>query len=166
MQTLPFDYRRVLQTMNENSVNYLLIGGLNYFLVHKPVTTQDIDLLIEDTPENRSACEQALVELDAEWGKSDDDWGPVKAKSKGWLEAQSVYCLLTPFGPVDVFRSVPGIPGFSDAMFRGINYEIDAGLTVKLICARDLLKCQLALPEKYRKAERIDFLRGVLGNEQ
>lgn len=166
MQTLPFDYRRVLQTMNENSVNYLLIGGLNYFLVHKPVTTQDIDLLIEDTPENRSACEHALVELDAEWGKSDDDWGPVKAKSTGWLDAQSVYCLLTRFGPVDVFRTVPGIPSFREAMIREVNIEIDAGLRVKLICASDLLQCQLALPENYRKTERINYLRGVLGNER
>jgi len=41
MATLPFDYRQVFSAMNRFSVSYLLVGGLNFFLLHKPVTTQD-----------------------------------------------------------------------------------------------------------------------------
>jgi len=48
MASLSFDCRRVFLTMNSHSVSYLLVGGLNYFLLHKPVTTQGIDLLIEE----------------------------------------------------------------------------------------------------------------------
>jgi hypothetical protein len=162
MASLPFDYRQVFIAMNRNCVSFLLVGGLNYFLAHNPVTTQDIDLLIQDTPENRTACEIALNELGAQWGKGDDDWGPVNAKHCGWLWGQSVFCLLTKFGPVDIFLSLPGISSYTDALLRSKSFRLDDEVQVQLISAGDLLACQTALPEIYQKKERIQFLRGVL----
>ncbi|HUP82441.1 MAG TPA: hypothetical protein VM260_28060 [Pirellula sp.] len=166
MEKLPFDYRRVFSAMNRNSVSYLLVGGLNYFLAHKPVTTQDIDLLIDDTPENRSSCENALIDLFAEWGRRDEDWGPVCAKPRGWLWGQNVFCLLTQFGPVDIFISLPGISSYAEAKQESIAFQVDNDLQIQLISARDLLECQMALPEIYRKPERIHYLRGVVENDR
>ena len=166
VENLPFDYRRVFFAMNRHAVSFLLIGGLNYFLAHKPVTTQDIDLLIDDTSNNRSACENAMIDLAAEWGKRDDEWGPVVAKPKGWLWGQSVFCLLTQCGPVDIFLSLPGISGYSDAMNRSVSFDLGADMQIQLISAYDLLACQMALPEIYRKQERIHFLRGVLDSDR
>jgi len=166
MEFLPFDYRRVFLAMNRNAVSFLLIGGLNYFLVHKPVTTQDIDLYIDDSTENRHACELALNDIGAEWGRRDEDWGPVNAKNRGWLSGQSVFCLLTQFGPVDIFLSLPGIPSFSEAKLRSTTFDVDGESRIHLMSARDLLECQLALPEVYRKPERIQHLREVLKNAQ
>lgn len=162
MENLPFDYRQVFFAMNRNEVSFLLVGGLNYFLVHKPVTTQDIDLLIDDTSENRLACEKALDDLGAQWGKSDDDWGPVTEKPQGWLSGQSVFCLLTLFAPVDIFLSLPGILSYADAKLRSLSYEVDKDVQIKLISTRDLLECQLALPVVYQRSDRIQYLRGVL----
>ena len=85
--------------MNRNAVSYLLVGGLNYFLAHKPVTTQDIDLLIDEAKE------------------------------------------------------------------ESISFQVDNDLQIQLISARDLLECQMALPEIYRKPERIHYLRGVVEND-
>jgi hypothetical protein len=147
-------------------VSYLLVGGLNYFLRHKPVTTQDIDLLIDDTPQNRRLCEIALVELGAEWGRRDEDWGSVSAKPNGWLSGQSVFCLLTRFGPVDIFLSIPGISNFSEARLRSVLFEIDPSTQVRLISTVDLLACQFAIPEIYRKRERIAHLQGIIANGQ
>jgi hypothetical protein len=165
MESLPFDYRRVFQAMNQNRVSYLLIGGLNYFLAFKPVTTQDIDLWIEDTPENRSACEMALAELGAEWGKRDEDWSLVNQKPSGWLTGQCVFCLLTRFGPVDIFLSVPGLPDFSRARRDATIFTIDRELSTPLISANDLLSCQLALPTIQQKQERVRTLQEFLAND-
>jgi len=165
MEILPFDYRRVFSVMNGHSVAFLLVGGLNYFFLHKPVTTQDIDLLIEDTPQNRSRCERALTELNGDWGRNDDDWGPVCAKQDGWLSNQGVFCLLTHCGPVDIFLSIPGIPNYHEAFLRSVELELDLTTSVRLISARDLLACQLAIPEVNRKSERVAFLRGILEHE-
>lgn len=150
--------------MNTHSVTYLLVGGLNFFLLHKPVTTQDIDLLIDNTPQNRKCCELALSGIDAEWGRQELDWGPVSIKPSGWLSGQSVFCLLTKFGPVDIFLELPGIPSFQEASIRSVAFELDSAESVRLISASDLLACQLAIPEIYRKSERIAFLRETIGN--
>ena len=40
----------------------------------------DVDFWIEDAPENRRRCEEALVELEAEWGATEADSGPVAAR--------------------------------------------------------------------------------------
>jgi hypothetical protein len=76
---------RILATFNTHRVPYLLIGGMNFLLRHAPVLTSDVDLWIEDAPENCTRCEQALAELGAEWGTADADWGPVAGKRPGWL---------------------------------------------------------------------------------
>jgi hypothetical protein len=148
--------------MNRHSVSFLLIGGLNYFLVHKPVTTQDIDLFIDDSHTNRTACEAALAELDGEWGRRDEDWGPVAEKMPGWLRGQSVFCLLTSTGPVDIFLSVPGLSDFESCAERAINFSLDSDMSIRLLSSRDMLECQLNIPETDRKTERIKHLREVI----
>ena len=82
----------ILTTLNQHRLDYLLIGGVNFLLRHAPVLTYDIDVWIDDTADNRRRGEAALVELKAEWGMSDEDWGPVAAKRQGWLDNRTVCC--------------------------------------------------------------------------
>ena len=89
---------QILKTLNAHQVAYILIGGMNFLLRHAPVLTYDVDLWIEDTPENLRRCEQALAELQAQWGPSEKDWGPVAGKASGWLGSQPVFCLTSPHG--------------------------------------------------------------------
>lgn len=159
---ISFDYKVVLQTLQDHQLRFLLIGGLNYFLVHQAVATQDIDILIEDSVENRAICETALVKLEAEWGKVDADWGLVSRNPSGWMESQMVYCMLTKYGPLDVFRAVPGIDSFEQAWSRSVTLQLQGSLSVRLISANDLLSCQLALPEDSRRLDRVVYLKKVL----
>jgi hypothetical protein len=53
------DVDHFLATLNRRDVSYLLIGGVNFLLRHEPVSTYDIDIWIDDTPEDRSECETA-----------------------------------------------------------------------------------------------------------
>jgi hypothetical protein len=66
---------RILETFNRQQVAYLLIGGMNFLLGHKPVLTYDVDLWVEDTEENLRRCEAALAELDAEWRRTAGESG-------------------------------------------------------------------------------------------
>ncbi len=76
---------RILDELNRHKVAYILIGGVNYLLRHKPVLTFDIDIWIEDNPANRQRCQRALEELDAEWGLTDDQCAPYASIRKiGW----------------------------------------------------------------------------------
>ena len=138
-KVLTLDYERVFRVMNDCDVEFLLIGGLNYYLLHRPVSTQDIDLFINDSVANRSRCEFALADLGAQWGRTDDDWGPVDKKTPGWLSSQGVYCLLTTAGPVDIFRSVAGVDSFSRALKESKDVIVGTGTAVRLIGPKDLL---------------------------
>lgn len=154
---------RILQTMSAHAVDFLLIGGVNFMLRHEPVLTYDVDLWIEDSADNLRRCEAALAELQAEWGKTDEDWGPVAAKQAGWLERQAVYCLTSPHGSIDVFRAVRGLRSWSECRERAVAVQSPAGVDLLALCDQDMLQCQLALPEGERNARRVDALKKALG---
>lgn len=153
----------VMKAFNSASVKYLLIGGVNYLLRHEPVLTFDIDLWIEDSPENRKRCEHALAALGSEWGADEKTWRPVKGMAAGWLDRQQVFCLTSPHGAIDIFRRVNGLDDWRSAWARGTDETTTAGVAFRSLSDADMLACQMALPEKDRKHERVERLRGILG---
>jgi hypothetical protein len=153
---------RILQTLNSHRVAYLLIGGVNFLLRHAPVLTYDIDLWVEDTSENLRRVEKALSELQAEWGQTDHDWGPVAGKSQGWLSGQGVFCLTSPDGAIDIFRSVKGLHSWAECRARAIADSTPAGTPFVGLSDQDMLKSQMALPEKERDPRRVGALEEAL----
>ena len=153
---------RVFQTLNRHEVAYLVIGGMNFLLRHAPLLTYDIDVWIDDAPENLDRCEKALAELQAEWGPTEQDWGPVAERSPGWLRGQTVFCLNSPFGAIDVFRSVPGVGSWAASRARGVGGQTAAGVAFWGLSDEDMLKCQTALPESERDPERMRILTEAL----
>src|SRR5678815_4764255 len=96
----------ILSTFNEAHADYILIGGMNFFLNHQPVLTWDIDLWISSREENIEAVHTALARLQAEvsFDRKGDDWQPLKAMASGaWLKRSAVHCLNSPHGPIDIF---------------------------------------------------------------
>lgn len=156
------DIDRILQTLNEHQVAYLMIGGMNFFLRHEPVVTFDLDIWIEDEPDSRRRCHNALVGLDAEWGPSDDRWGPVRDLPPDWLATQEMFCLLTPHGAVDIFRRVAGLGDWRTSFATSLQESTASGVPYRGICDEDMLRCQLALDEGLRKTDRVRTLRRSL----
>jgi hypothetical protein len=156
---------RILAAFNRHEVRYLLIGGVNYLLRHKPVLTFDIDLWIEDVEANRRRCEAALSELQAEWGQDEPDWRSVATRTAGWLSTQSVYCLTSPHGAIDIFRSVQGLPDWQAAFSRAVSGQTAAGTSYRGLSDQDMLASQLSLPPETRKNDRIrDLQTGLSAN--
>jgi hypothetical protein len=152
----------MLKTFNACQVDYILIGGVNFLLRHEPVTTYDIDLWIDDTAENRGRCERALSELQAEWGPSDGEWRPAAEHPSGWLQRQTLYCMTSPHGAIDVFRAVKGLESWAACRGRACAGRTSAGNPFVALSDEDMLQCQLALPEGERKLDRIRALRKAL----
>jgi hypothetical protein len=155
----------ILDTMNRHGVEYLLIGGMNFLLRHQPVLTFDVDLWINDTPDNLARCESALSTLDASWGQSVDSWGPVAKLPAGWLSRQPLFCLVTPSGAVDIFRQVSGLDDWSASKRRAIGEKTADGVGYWGLCDKDMLRCQEALDPRVQKSARVAFLRKRLGEE-
>lgn len=148
----------ILRTFGGCGVEFLLIGGMNFLLRHEPVLTYDIDLWVRDTSANLARCDAALRLLEAEWGDSEQTWRPVAAQP-GWLARQSVFCLTSPSGAIDIFRSVTGLPSWDQSNSRAIAGRTATGVEYRGLCDDDMLACQLALPEGERRLTRIDTLR-------
>jgi len=153
---------RILETMNRHSVDYLLIGGMNFLLRHQPELTFDVDLWIADTPENRQRCAQALTALDAAWGATDADWASVRELAGDWLERQAVFCLTSPFGAIDVFRAVRGLADWATCAGRAAAGCTEAGVPFRGLGDADMLAAQMALEPQQRKATRVEFLQQLL----
>ncbi len=156
------NYERVFRTLDEQAVEFILIGGLNYFFHYRAVTTQDIDIYVRPTQDNISRCEVALTKLNAEWGRTDDDWGSVAKKPPGWLRSQSVFCLLSDCGPIDIFLRVVGLESFESVVQRANLVSTRAGTEYRSLAAEDMLACQLALPESEQRAERVRHLQEII----
>jgi hypothetical protein len=156
---------KILETFNRHEVDYLLIGGVNFLLRHSPVLTYDVDLWIDDTAPNRDRCEKSLAELQAEWGTSDPDWGPVAQKRRGWISRQGVFCLTSHFGAIDIFRTVKGLASWTDCRARSQPGSTAAGVSYFALSDADMLQCQLALPAGERNQERIRVLKQSLGEQ-
>ena len=152
----------ILAVFNRHEVRYLLIGGVNFLLRHRPVLTFDMDFWIEDNEANRRRCELALNELNAEWGRTEADWAPVAARPAGWLAQQSVYCLTSPHGAIDIFRSVQGLANWTAAFTASVAGHTAAGTPYRGLSDQDMLACQLSLPPESRKSDRIRDLQKAL----
>ncbi len=153
---------QILHALNDGQVSYLLIGGMNFLLRHKPVLTFDVDIWIEDSEPNRKRCERVLAQLDAEWGRSDQDWRPVSHRAPGWLEEQSVFCLTSPFGAIDIFRRVCGLNDWSMSRAAARHERTASGVDYTGLSDEDMLKCQYALDRTLRKQDRIETLETAI----
>lgn len=156
---------RILEEMNRHGVEFILIGGVNFLLRHRPILTFDVDFWIRDAAENLDRCANALAALDAEWGPSENQWVPVRNLPQGWLSKQSVYCLTSPHGAIDVFRNVPGLESWPACRQRAIESATAAGTPYVGLCDADMLAAQEALPAQEQNHERVAYLRAILGKD-
>lgn len=149
---------RILRAFGDCGVDYLLIGGMNFLLRHEPVLTYDIDFWIHDTDENLARCDLALRTLEAAWGATEQEWRPVAAQP-GWLLRQNVFCLTSPSGAIDIFRTVKGLSSWEECSARAHEGLTAGGVPYRGLCDEDMIACQLALPPEQRRLARIEALQ-------
>jgi hypothetical protein len=156
------DIEEILTVFNRIGVRYLLIGGVNYALRHDYVITVDIDFWVEDTAENLAKINNALRELKAEWGPSEHNWRLVP-EDPAWLKRQSAFCLTTPLGPVDIFRSVFGLENqFEECYARSLLCKTPRGIRFQSLSDQDMLQCQEVLDSASQKLDRMKTLRAAI----
>jgi hypothetical protein len=156
------DVPAIINALNGTDVNYLVIGGMHFLFRHEPVLTYDLDVWIEDTPENRARCVAALIDLDASWGETDTTWGPVTSFTGDWLARQGVFSLLTRCGPLDLFRSVAGLPSWPESRRHSVEVRLSENVSYHGLSDNDMLACQEALDEPEQKLDRIRVLRRAI----
>jgi hypothetical protein len=154
----------ILRTFSDENVRYLLIGGMNFFLRHRPETTFDVDLWVADDEENLARVNRALKSLGAEWGPTDAEWKSIPP-DPSWLKRQACFCLTTAAGAVDIFREVHGLEQqFEPCFGRAVAEKTASGVQYRGLADVDMLRCQEALAPELRKESRVKTLRAALEN--
>lgn len=156
----------MIETLNAEGVDYLLIGGMNFLLRHEPELTFDVDIWVADIAENLDRLNRALHGLGAAWGPTETAWAPVPEDS-AWLRRQTVFCLTTQHGALDVFREVRGLEGqYLECREAAVRSQTASGLAFLGLSDAHMLACQEALPEAERKPRRVATLRAALRRER
>jgi hypothetical protein len=156
------DVDSILQSLHNYEVDYLLIGGVNFLLRHKPTLTFDTDIWVRDEDVNLGRLNHALRELGAAWGATESSWGPVP-DNPSWLKRQMVFCLTTKAGAMDVFRTVRGLENrYDECRKEAVCDRTGTDVPYSGLSDRHMLEAALSLDAKDQKAERISILQDAL----
>jgi hypothetical protein len=102
------DFKEFIESLNKNSVRYLIIGSFALSYYSEPRYTKDIDILVDSTASNADRLMTAI----REFGFSDIELG-----SRDFLEPDQVIQLGIAPLRIDLLTSLKGIP-FADAWDR------------------------------------------------
>jgi hypothetical protein len=161
-----FDPFAMCAILNEEGVEYVVLGGFAAILRGSPVTTHDLDVIPARERPNLDRLGRALTRMNAKIRVSGD---PVATKIDGAFLANMPHMLnlVTDFGDIDLTFTPAGSTGGFDGWSRAATpEEIEEGLTVLVASLDDIInskraanrpKDRMALP--YLESLR-DELRG------
>ncbi|WP_008310868.1 DUF6036 family nucleotidyltransferase [Leptolyngbya sp. PCC 6406] len=121
------DFKEFIQSLNDNQVRYLVIGGYAVALHGYPRYTKDIDIWVEITPENADRMIQAL----AQFGFAALDLQP-----EDFLTPDQVIQLGYPPNRIDLITTPDGID-FATCYATHVEVEME-GTPVKFIDLENL----------------------------
>jgi hypothetical protein len=127
------DFKDLLRVFNENSVEYLVIGGHAYGVYVEPRATKDLDLFIRSTQENGSAVFRALAQFGA----------PIQGMTPSDFADGSAFQIGEPPDRIDILQRIDGIT-FEEAWSNRIEGKIDGEIPVHVISKEDLIRNKLA----------------------
>jgi len=121
------DFREFIQSLNDNQVRYLVVGGFAVALHGYPRYTKDIDIWIELEPVNASRVINALEQF---------GFGSLGLKEQDFLEAETIIQLGYPPRRIDLLTTMTGV-NFKDCFPARVVVDMD-GLPVNFIDLENL----------------------------
>jgi hypothetical protein len=123
------DFKEFIQSLNDNAVRYLLVGGYAVALHGYPRYTKDLDVWVESTTENAARMIKALQQF---------GFGSLDLKESDFTTSDQVVQLGYPPNRIDILTSLSGVQ-FSECYPSRVTEEID-GISVSFIDLENLKK--------------------------
>ena len=112
MKALKPRYFQLLELLSRHDVDFIVIGGVAAILEGVPITTLDLDVVYDRSPDNLKRLLEVLQEVEARYR---DPAGRVIVPTVEKLATIRMNLLLTTLGPFDVLASVQGA-GYEDLL--------------------------------------------------
>ncbi|MFH1185367.1 MAG: DUF6036 family nucleotidyltransferase [Chloroflexota bacterium] len=123
------DFSEFIQSLDDNAVRYLVVGGYAVALHGHPRYTKDIDIWIDLTPDNAHRLIDALDQF---------GFGSVGLKPADFLEADQIVQLGYPPNRIDLITGLSGVD-FSVCFDERVEVTVD-GVQVNFISLENLRK--------------------------
>ena len=94
------DFKEFIQSLNDNQVRYLVVGGYAVALHGYPRYTKDIDIWIELSPSNATRIVQALEQF---------GFGSLGLEEQDFLDADTIIQLGYPPRRIDLLTTLLGV---------------------------------------------------------
>ncbi|MCW2970401.1 MAG: hypothetical protein JWO23_1528 [Solirubrobacterales bacterium] len=143
----PLDAERILESLAEYRVDYVIVGGLAVQTHGHVRTTVDIDIYPRPNPSNLARLADALNALDARVLNPGSELLRIDAKT---LPRATLWQFSTRHGAVDVLHDAPGAPPYDELRRRAL--EIKLGELTLAVAGRDDL-----ISMKRATARRVDL---------
>lgn len=109
------DFKEFIQSLNDNGVRYLVVGGYAVALHGYPRYTKDMDVWVEMTPENASKIVKALDQF---------GFGSLGVKAADFTESDQMLQLGYPPARIDILTTLPGVE-FSECYPAHVTVNMD-----------------------------------------
>jgi hypothetical protein len=94
------DFKEFVQSLNDNQVRYLVVGGYAVAFHGHPRYTKDLDVWVEPTPDNAVNVVAALDQF---------GFGSLALQPADFLEADQIIQLGFPPNRIDILTTLPGV---------------------------------------------------------
>lgn len=127
------DFKEFIQSLNDNGVRYLVVGGYAVAFHGYPRYTKDFDVWIEMSPENATRMVAALEQF---------GFASLGLKSDDFLVPDQIIQLGYPPNRIDILTTLPGVE-FSECYPSRIVVEIE-GVPLNFIDLENLKRTKRA----------------------
>jgi len=134
-------YRNLLQTLNDHSVDYIVVGGVGAALQGASVNTLDLDIVYLIEPDNLVRLVKAVEHMDAIYR---GQGGRRLTPNVSHLGAGGHNLLITRFGPLDVLGKIGNGRAYGDLVGHTTTMDVGGGLVVRVLD----LETQIAVKEE------------------
>ncbi len=156
------DFEKILQTLANRQVDFIVVGGICAVLNGAPVQTYDLDIVPSREPENLSRLVHALSELDAYYREHPRTKLRPQAPR---MTGPGHHLLSTSAGPLDVLGAIANKRDYASLLPHTFEIELSAGVWIRVLDLQTLIttkeetgreKDRLVLPMLRRALEEIE----------
>jgi hypothetical protein len=126
-----FDPLRLLKTLSDEAVRFVLIGGVALRMHGSPRVTNDTDICYDPAPENLERLTRALRSVAARRIADLFPEGVEVDVTPEYLAREEIFAFMTTYGQLDLVASPLGTDGFEELESRSDEVDI-AGTTVRI----------------------------------
>lgn len=157
----PFDYLKMLRTLSNFKVDFIVIGGICGVLHGSSLGTVDVDIVPSRKTENMERLEAALTELNAYYREHPP--GKIRPNAER-INTSGHHLLMTDAGALDVLGTVTQGRGYDELIAETVEVQLEDALNIAILTLPMLV---LLKQETNRVKDRLalPFLRQLLVKE-